>query len=244
MFYGWWDWRFLSLIILSTFVDYLVGMRIHQATALSIRKKWLYVSVFFNLGLLGFFKYFNFFIDSWLNVLSSLGYHAENSWSLNVILPFGISFYTFQTMSYSIDIYRKQSKPNVLVIKDVFLSLYTFSVVCLAWIFFRANSVQHVFNYISNINSIHLSKESFIMYSDIVLIVFFIGRDKLFRILRATNLLIKPKKSYHITTDSHHRFRKHKNLVILDIKKPEQVWVSDITYTGNRKNPSYLAIGY
>jgi len=70
-----------------------------------------------------------------------------------------------------------------------------------------------------------------------------IGRDKLFRILRANNLLIKPKRSYHITTDSHHRFRKHKNLVnLLEIERPEQVWVSDITYTGNRINPSYLAL--
>lgn len=63
-----------------------------------------------------------------------------------------------------------------------------------------------------------------------------IGRDKLFRILRANHLLIKPKRSYHITTDSHHRFRKHKNLVsTIEIERPEQVWVSDITYTGNRK---------
>tara|TARA_B110001450_G_scaffold195625_1_gene184042 strand:+ start:1387 stop:2175 length:789 start_codon:yes stop_codon:yes gene_type:complete len=70
-----------------------------------------------------------------------------------------------------------------------------------------------------------------------------IGRDKLFRILRANHLLIKPKRSYHITTDSHHRFRKHKNLVsTIEIERPEQVWVSDITYTGNRKNPSYLAL--
>ena len=70
-----------------------------------------------------------------------------------------------------------------------------------------------------------------------------VGRDKLFRILRANHMLIKPKKRYHITTDSHHRFRKYKNLVnTLEIEKPESVWVSDITYVGNRKNPSYLAL--
>ena len=70
-----------------------------------------------------------------------------------------------------------------------------------------------------------------------------IGRDKLFRILRANHMLIMPKKSYHVTTDSHHRFRKHKNLISsIEINKPETVWVSDITYVGNRKNPSYLAL--
>ena len=70
-----------------------------------------------------------------------------------------------------------------------------------------------------------------------------VGRDKLFRILRANHMLIKPKKSYHTTTDSHHRFRKHKNLIsTLEIEKPESVWVSDITYVGTRKNPSYLAL--
>ena len=70
-----------------------------------------------------------------------------------------------------------------------------------------------------------------------------IGRDKLFRILKANQMLIKPKRSYHITTDSHHRFRKHKNQIkTLEISRPEEVWVSDITYIGNRKNPSYLAL--
>ena len=70
-----------------------------------------------------------------------------------------------------------------------------------------------------------------------------VGRDKLFRILRANHMLIKPKKSYHTTTDSHHRFRKHKNLIsTLEIEKPESVWVSDITYVGTRVNPSYLAL--
>ena len=70
-----------------------------------------------------------------------------------------------------------------------------------------------------------------------------VGRDKLFRILKANHMLITPKKSYHITTDSHHRFRKHKNIVSnIEIERPEQVWVSDITYIGNRVNPSYLAL--
>lgn len=70
-----------------------------------------------------------------------------------------------------------------------------------------------------------------------------VGRDKLFTILRANHLLIKPKRKYHITTNSHHRFRKHKNHIKeLEFIRPEQVWVSDITYIGNRKNPSYLAL--
>jgi putative transposase len=70
-----------------------------------------------------------------------------------------------------------------------------------------------------------------------------VGRDKLFRILRANHMLILPKKSYHITTDSHHRFKKHKNLInTLEIEKPESVWVIDITYVGTRVNPSYLAL--
>jgi len=70
-----------------------------------------------------------------------------------------------------------------------------------------------------------------------------IGRDKLFRILKANHLLIKPERSYHITTNSHHRFRKHKDLTIdMNVDRPEQLWVSDITYLGNRKEPCYLAL--
>lgn len=70
-----------------------------------------------------------------------------------------------------------------------------------------------------------------------------VGRDKLFTILKANHLLIKPKKKYHITTNSHHRFRKHKNQIKdIEFIRPEQVWVSDITYIGNRKNPSYLSL--
>ena len=112
VFYGWWDYRFLSLIAISTVVDYFVGLTIYKSQKSSVRKKWLLVSVLFNLGLLGFFKYYNFFIESWVELLSSAGYNLENTWTLSVILPVGISFYTFQTMSYSIDIYRKQLKPT------------------------------------------------------------------------------------------------------------------------------------
>jgi len=121
VFYGWWDWRFLSLILLSTIVDYLVGISIDSSKKQSVRKRWLWVSVFFNVGLLGFFKYYNFFVDSWVDMISILGYEIKSVWTLKVILPVGISFYTFQTMSYSFDIYYKKVKPT----KD-FLSFAAF----------------------------------------------------------------------------------------------------------------------
>ena len=104
-FCGWWDWRFLSLIFLSTIADYFIGFKIDGSNDNKIRKHYLWISISFNLGLLGFFKYYNFFIDSWIMLLSSLGYEIQSTWTLKVILPVGISFYTFQTMSYSLDIY-------------------------------------------------------------------------------------------------------------------------------------------
>nr|WP_034039913.1 MBOAT family O-acyltransferase [Wocania ichthyoenteri] len=112
LFYGWWDWRFLSLILLSTIVDYFVGLKIDANERKAKRKLWLWISVFFNVGLLGVFKYFNFFVDSWVDMLSMFGYNIESTWTLRVILPVGISFYTFQTMSYSFDIYYKKLKPT------------------------------------------------------------------------------------------------------------------------------------
>ena len=112
VFYGWWDWRFLSLILLSTIVDYLVGLKMDSSASERKRKALLWISISFNLGLLGVFKYYNFFIDSWIDLLGKFGYVVEGVSTLDIVLPVGISFYTFQTMSYSLDIYRKQLKPT------------------------------------------------------------------------------------------------------------------------------------
>ena len=120
-FYGWWDWRFLSLIILSTIVDFFIGLKIHSSLDSIQRKIYLWGSILFNLTLLGFFKYYNFFIDSWIDLTRSFGYEQTSVWTLNVILPIGISFYTFQTMSYSLDIYYKKLRPS----KD-FITFATF----------------------------------------------------------------------------------------------------------------------
>ena len=123
VFYGWWDWRFLSLIAFSTLVDFAVGLHIAKANAREIpadateearsraAKRWLWVSLAVNLGLLGYFKYANFFIENWIEAWSAVGVHMD-PWSLKVILPVGISFYTFQTLSYSIDIYRRRLEPT------------------------------------------------------------------------------------------------------------------------------------
>ena len=111
-FYGWWDYRFLSLIFLSTFVDYIIGLNISKQDSEKKKKLLLWCSVLFNLSVLGFFKYFNFFVESWVELFSSVGYEIKSVWTLNIILPVGISFYTFQTMSYTIDIYRNKLEPT------------------------------------------------------------------------------------------------------------------------------------
>jgi Predicted membrane protein involved in D-alanine export len=113
LFYGWWDWRFLSLIAFSTLVDYAVGLQIakHAAKSPKARRRWLAVSIAVNLGLLGTFKYANFFIESWIDAWAAAGVTMHAS-TLNIILPVGISFYTFQTMSYAIDIYRRKLEPT------------------------------------------------------------------------------------------------------------------------------------
>jgi len=107
VFYGWWDWRFLSLIIFSTIVDYFVARRIQYTDSKSARKVLLWISILVNLGFLGFFKYYNFFADNFVEAFSFFGVMLEVD-NLNIVLPVGISFYTFQTMSYTIDVYRKK----------------------------------------------------------------------------------------------------------------------------------------
>ena len=110
-FYGWWNWRFLGLIVFSSLVDYGVGLALASTHQTKRRKWWLMLSLSINLGLLLFFKYFNFFIDSFTQAFSLLGF-TFNSAQLSIILPVGISFYTFQTLSYTIDIYRNKINPT------------------------------------------------------------------------------------------------------------------------------------
>lgn len=106
-FYGWWDWRFLCLLLLSTGLDYYTGLRIGSSSNDKTRKLWLYISVTANLLILGIFKYFNFFISSFTDLFHAFGLTAEVP-LLSVILPIGISFYTFHGLSYVIDVYRKK----------------------------------------------------------------------------------------------------------------------------------------
>jgi alginate O-acetyltransferase complex protein AlgI len=119
-FYGWWDWRFLSLVAFSTVLDYTMG-RLIGAQEDERKRTWLlWVSLGANLGFLGFFKYYNFFVSSWVEAWGSVGIHMPDA-TLKIILPLGISFYTFQSMSYSLDVYKGRLEP----IKD-FLSFATF----------------------------------------------------------------------------------------------------------------------
>jgi len=111
VFYGWWDWRFLGLIFVSSLTDYLVGRGLARTDDPRGRRALLVVSLVVNLALLGFFKYFNFFADSFAALLTSFGLRVNPS-SLAVILPVGISFYTFQTLSYTIDVYRRKVEPT------------------------------------------------------------------------------------------------------------------------------------
>lgn len=111
IFYGWWNWKFLSLIAFSTIVDYVVGIQLSKTGLRKKRRLLLLVSILVNLGFLGVFKYYNFFLDNFIEAFSFFGSVIKPN-SLNVILPVGISFYTFQTLSYTIDVYRRKLEPT------------------------------------------------------------------------------------------------------------------------------------
>lgn len=110
-FYGLWDWRFLGLIFLSTLVDFTVAKLLYKVKSKLKRKFLLWISLFINLGALVFFKYYNFFIDNFVASFNFFGSEI-NIRSLQIILPVGISFYTFQTLSYTIDVYREKIEPT------------------------------------------------------------------------------------------------------------------------------------
>lgn len=110
-FYACWDWRFMFLLIFSTFLDYFTGIKIHEAADKRGKLFWLWLSIGVNLGFLGVFKYYNFFAASLADGLSLLGYRADLG-ALQVILPVGISFYTFHGLSYVIDIYNARIRPE------------------------------------------------------------------------------------------------------------------------------------
>ncbi len=111
VFYGAWDWRFLSLILLSTVLDYYCGLKIYTVKTRERKRFFLFLSILVNLSILGFFKYFNFFSSNLQNLLINFNVTLEPRF-LQIILPLGISFYTFQTMSYTIDIYRGKLEPT------------------------------------------------------------------------------------------------------------------------------------
>jgi alginate O-acetyltransferase complex protein AlgI len=123
-FYACWDWRFLFLLIFSTLLDYFTGLKIHQSENRRRRLFWLWLSITVNLGFLGVFKYYNFFAESFAESLSLLGLKA-NFGTLKVILPVGISFYTFHGLSYVIDIYKSRIEPERNFINySVFVSFF------------------------------------------------------------------------------------------------------------------------
>jgi alginate O-acetyltransferase complex protein AlgI len=123
-FYGCWDWRFVFLLAFSTYLDYFTGLKIYSSESQRVKKIWLIISVGINLGFLAVFKYYNFFIESFGEVLQNVGMNANFS-TLNVILPVGISFYTFHGLSYVFDIYNNRIKPTTnLVEYTLFVSFF------------------------------------------------------------------------------------------------------------------------
>jgi alginate O-acetyltransferase complex protein AlgI len=123
IFYGWWDWRFLSLLAFSSFLDFFIGIGLSKTDDKVSRRFLLLTSIIVNLGFLGFFKYYNFFAESFSEAFTFFGSKAD-VFTLKIILPVGISFYTFQTLSYSIDVYKRKLHPTNDVVS--FLAFVSF----------------------------------------------------------------------------------------------------------------------
>jgi alginate O-acetyltransferase complex protein AlgI len=111
LFYGWWDWRFLGLLFVTSVIDYCVGLGIERADDKRTKRLILVWSLVANLGTLGFFKYYNFFVGSFTEAFASLGIELHAA-TLQVILPVGVSFYTFQALTYTVGVYRGTVKPT------------------------------------------------------------------------------------------------------------------------------------
>ena len=146
-FYGWWDWRFLALICVSTFIDFFVGQQLDSTSGAFDRKRLLWISLIVNLGFLAFFKYCNFFIESFEYSFQSIGFNVSGP-ALNIVLPVGISFYTFQSMSYTIDIYYKKLKPESDLLR--FATYIAFFPQLVAGPIVRASSFLPQFNWQRN----------------------------------------------------------------------------------------------
>lgn len=124
-FYGWWDWRFLGLIFISTTADFIIAQYIDASRSEHRRRTLLITSLALNFSFLGFFKYFDFFLDSLVSVLAALGVHHPSTTLLRIVLPPGISFYTFQEVAYIVDVYhRKQTPARSFLDYGLFVSLF------------------------------------------------------------------------------------------------------------------------
>ncbi len=124
VFYGAWDWRFLSLLAISTVVDFSIGRALARTEEAHLRLRWVRLSLLVNLGILGFFKYFGFFADSLGQLLATVGWTLDPI-TLDVVLPVGISFYTFQTLSYTVDVYRRHIRASESLLDfAVFVSFF------------------------------------------------------------------------------------------------------------------------
>jgi D-alanyl-lipoteichoic acid acyltransferase DltB (MBOAT superfamily) len=124
-FYGWWDWRFLALMIGSTTVDFLIAQKIAPGRSEVNRKKWFIFSLLLNFSILGTFKYFNFFVDSFSGALNTVGFHNVPMPLIRILLPPGISFYTFQEVAYIVDVYKGRLEPAKSFVEyGLFVSLF------------------------------------------------------------------------------------------------------------------------